>query len=485
MNRFLNSVYAFMVVMILASCGGSSGPLADISGSGIVSDGPITGFGSVILNGTRFDTNAATFTIDGQTAAQTDLKVGQVVRIAGDSDSLTADTVEYDETVKGPVDVEFNATTGELVVMGQMVQVNGMTVLDDGTSPGSNNSVAFDMSTVQVGDVLEVSGLRDNNDHIVATYIEIKDPTQVDDYKVVGVVRNSGGTEFTIDGLTVDYSVATLDNLPGGVPTDDLLVEVKGLKADYNPTTQTLLASKVEAEAGLDAVEDDEVEIEGIVTSDAGLPGGFEIDNVPVSITNSTQFEGGSVANIAEGARLEVEGVFVNDVLVADEIEFEDNEFRIQATVDPGSINATDRTLTLLGIPVKFALDAELEDNSSADIDPFTFADIADGDELQVNGFIDGPDFIATEVRREDISGRVELRGPVSNINLSGSTLTLTILDVALTADSNTNYEGFGDATINQNDFFAALVDNQTVVEARWNAFVDVAAPLDQLELED
>ena len=55
--------------------------------------GPIDGFGSVIVNGVRFDTDNAVIVVDGAAASLSDLEVGQVVVVVGtfDEDGLNGE----------------------------------------------------------------------------------------------------------------------------------------------------------------------------------------------------------------------------------------------------------------------------------------------------------------------------------------------------------------------------------------------------------
>lgn len=75
-------------IVTVAACGGSGStgitgaPPSDdtggITGTGIAfAIGPVTGFGSVIVNGVTYDTSGATFSQDGGVATQSDFKVGQ------------------------------------------------------------------------------------------------------------------------------------------------------------------------------------------------------------------------------------------------------------------------------------------------------------------------------------------------------------------------------------------------------------------------
>jgi cytochrome c-type biogenesis protein CcmE len=51
----------------------------------------------------------------------------------------------------------------------------------------------------------------------------------------------------------------------------------------------------------------------------------FRVNGVPVQTTATTQYEGGLPGDVANGARLEVEGVLDADgILVAEKVELED-----------------------------------------------------------------------------------------------------------------------------------------------------------------
>ena len=56
-------------------------PQATAQSVQVISSGAITGFGSVFVNGVRFETSSAAFMINGKPGTQADLRVGHVVRI--------------------------------------------------------------------------------------------------------------------------------------------------------------------------------------------------------------------------------------------------------------------------------------------------------------------------------------------------------------------------------------------------------------------
>ena len=135
-----------MAAIFLAACGGGGsssapapdpdpnpgGPVQGITGTGFAV-GPITGFGSVIVNGVTYDTDSATFTRDGLAATQSDFSVGQFVIVSGtidDSTSGTADTVIFDDNVDGPV-TSVDDVARSFVILGQTVLVSATTSFDD------------------------------------------------------------------------------------------------------------------------------------------------------------------------------------------------------------------------------------------------------------------------------------------------------------------------------------------------------------------
>ena len=110
----------FTALAVIA-CGGdgSGGMTAGIDRGGItIAQGPITGFGSVIVNGVRFSTTGATILVNGAAATEADLAIGQVVRVEGTVDAGgttgTARSVSFDDNVTGPIESTASIAKGLL-----------------------------------------------------------------------------------------------------------------------------------------------------------------------------------------------------------------------------------------------------------------------------------------------------------------------------------------------------------------------------------
>ena len=147
MHRGKSLAIAAITALFITACssGGSEGTGADggDGGGGVptaVSFGTITQLGSAYVNDVHYVTSSATVKIDDSPSTDDQLKVGQVVVVSGSIDDNgvdgTASSVTVESVVKGPVDVVYNATTRELGVLGQTIQVTDLTIIDDSISGG-------------------------------------------------------------------------------------------------------------------------------------------------------------------------------------------------------------------------------------------------------------------------------------------------------------------------------------------------------------
>lgn len=461
----------------LAACGGGSDRVAGIDGGGspapvandIVAQGRITGFGSVIVNGVRYDTSGATITIDDEPGTESDLAIGQVVVVTGTVNTAgtegTATSVVFDDAVEGPIDA-IDVANGTLTVLGQTVRVNADTSFEDDIEPES-------LEGLSVGDIVEVSGYFDADGVIVATHIELEDAGS--DFEVTGVAQNvdSAAMTFEINALVVDYSMAMLEDFPNGAPEDGQRVEAKGSALGANGE---LLATEVEFEDdGFDLDDGDDVEIEGLITRFASATD-FDVNGLPVTTNGGTEYENGSSADLALNVRVEVEGeIDANGVLVADEIEFEEEGvIRIAAPVE--AVDAD--SLTLLGIQIAVGVQTEFDDQSDADVRSFSLADVNVGDFVEVRAFDDMGALRATRLERDDDDDEVSLRGFVDAV----SDPEFTILGVTILTDGATEFEDDDDSVISAADFFARALGR--LVEAE-GALLNGGILADEVEFED
>ena len=147
-----------LMSLFLVACGGGveSGGTGGNATASYVS-GPITGFGSVIVGGVRFDdSTAAVSDADGGSRSRDDLKLGMTINvrgtpIAGDGSS-SATSIVVGSAIVGPVSV-INVGAATLTVLGQPVDVLATTVFDESLGGG--------IAALSIGDVIEVYALLD------------------------------------------------------------------------------------------------------------------------------------------------------------------------------------------------------------------------------------------------------------------------------------------------------------------------------------
>ena len=323
-NQIKSFISALFSVFLLISCGNGGGGMTaggGIGGTGVISSGTITAFGSIVVNGTEFDTSAAAIIVNGEEIGVGDeivldnLDIGRVVTVEGtgnlDDISAVAVRVIYNDNVSGPVESihDIDATTKEIVVLGQIVRVNAITKFK-GT----------DFDTVAQNDLVEVSGLVDDTGAIRATFLE--KTGEFMSGNVVGVTGfivnlDIGLKTFEINDLTVDYASIDSGDLPQGF-ADGLWVEVEGT---LDAAGGEMRATSIQLGDELGDGNSDQIEVLGFVT-DIVSDFEFTVGNQVVQFDATTLFVDGTSEDILLGAKLEAEGRLVDGILFADEIEF-------------------------------------------------------------------------------------------------------------------------------------------------------------------
>jgi hypothetical protein len=479
MNDFERSAIALATLALLHGCGGggggSAGTLSDggsvagttgsatatnpgigIDRSG-VAIGPITTFGSVVVNGVRYDTSSATILDDDQGIDESALAVGDVVRIEGTIDDSgttgTATRVVYDVDVEGPIGT-IDEAAGQLVVLGRTVLVDRGTVFSMDV-PGRT------LAGLAVGDRIEATGLLAADGALLATRIERSGD---DDLEVEGFVAelDTGAGTFRIGTQLVDYGSATLADFGARALADGQFVDVDG---DTIDGSGVLLAARVELEVGEDGRDDDlfgddddGFEFEGLITAVDGdevtLGAGFT-----VRIAQDASFEDGGRSDLVVGARVELEGeVDAQGLPVATSVDFResiDSEFEGRITaLDPDA-----GTFAFLGLTVRVSATTQFEDDSDAAVRRFSLDDLGVGDFVEVRGAYENGVLTALRVERDDDDDGddsdddvdVEVEGTVEAL----SDVSIEVRGLTFAIDGGTRFE-IDDEDVSREAFLAA-----------------------------
>lgn len=463
---------AVLAVLLLMSCnegtdvatGRTGGTGATAVDNGTVASGSITGFGSVIVQGTRFEVAPTTvIQIDeNATAVEGDLRVGMVVRAegVGDGNGLVAREIAYRANVIGPVETAC-AVNAAMTVLGQAVVVDARTLLDGG----------FQCDATAVGKIVEVSGPSDSSGRIRATYVGLRAAayTSVMALRVRGKAAavDNAAKRFRINGLTVDFAASQLVGFPAsGQLVDGATVSVV---AGALPVQGVLAASKVSVDAYPIVPAGTKAEVEGFVTRFVSVTD-FSVAGKKVTTTTQTTYEGGSASQIALDRKLHVTGVYSNDgVIVASKIEMEDEVLLSQIEGSVTQVNVAAKSISVLGagaVTVQIDSACSFKDDTGSAGQRFDLSKLQVGNKVVLAIKRAGTSLVAVKIERKalvDSSGDAKLRGTVESV----ARPAFTVLGVRVEVSPTAQIRDTQGKSITRDALFALLEAGPAPIEVR------------------
>jgi hypothetical protein len=441
---------AIVALAVLAACGGGSDDSPVPTPATQSAIGVISGFGSVIVNGVRFDDSAAAITMNGAAATRDRLRVGMVVqvrgRIHGDGTGV-AESIQYNRCVQGPI-TAMNRVQNTVTVLGQTVEVDDGTVFDGVT--------LRDMNAFAIGDQVEISCYPDQaRSRLRATRMERQGTFQngVSDVAVKGTVSsfNLAAGTCTIDGQTVNFAAMAPVDRPAGL-ANGMTVEARGRQFANGVLTADMLRDRDRDR--ISRPDGDGLELEGYVADFVSIAN-FKIDGQPVNATNAV-VRNGTAADVANGAKVEAEGTMNNGVLVASVLVLKrQTQVRVEAGLQ--AKNSTQGTITLLGKAFKVNADTELRDRLASRNQPrvITLDALNPADRLEVKAFKDAAgDLVAARVERTEADVLVVVKGP-ADWKLPITSLKLFGIDV--TTGAATRYRDASGTLVDATTFYTAV----------------------------
>lgn len=355
-------------LLSIAGCGGggdagSTSPAANDPSvtATAYTEGTITGFGSVIVNGVRFDDSAASVSDDdGTKHAQDALRLGMRVevdsgRVDATNASARALAVRFGGQVTGPVEA-VNAAGGTLTVLGQGVDVTSTTVFDD--------SLAGGLAAVSISSVLEVHGVRDAaTGRITATRIERKSNATV--YKLRGTVTalDTGNKTLRIGAAVIGYGGLAATAVPTTL-ADGITLRVA---LATTPVAGQWVAQSLGMKLPRPA-DRSEAHVRGAISAFATATS-FSVDGLAVDARNA-RFPDGS-AGLGQGVQVEVHGAMVNGVLIATKVSLEshhrgDDDRKLELHGAITAVDRTAKTFVLRNVTVSYAGNVSYEGGTEA-----------------------------------------------------------------------------------------------------------------------
>lgn len=381
--------------LALAACGGG-GDAADAgtattgtaATAAALTEGTITGFGSIVVNGVHFDETSATVTDDdGMQHPASALKLGMRVQVDSATPDATtasarASAVRFGGQVLGPVEA-VDASAGTLTVLGQGVDVSADTVFDTSLSGG--------LSAVTAGTVVEVHGLRDSaTGRIAATRIEAE--SSPSSYKLRGPVAalDTTAKTFTIGGASISYAGLASTAVPSTL--------ANGVTLRVSLATTALAGVWQASSLGLKTAPSGDratAHLRGAITAFSSSSS-FSVDGIPVDASAATFPDG--TAGLALGVQVDVQGTLTNGTLVATRVALEsrhrgedDRKWQLHGQIT--AIDTVAKTFVVRGTTVSYA--------GTLTYTGGTEASLAVGVKVQVRGSLasDGITVNATTIR--------------------------------------------------------------------------------------
>lgn len=443
----------------------------------IVSSGVITGFGSVYINGVRFNTDNAAFSTDDKDNDSEDaLEVGMVVTLEGamgaNGETPTASKIKYNASAEGPVS-EINLAEQSFTVLGQVYYVDEFTEFDD--------ELTFE--ALLVGDYVEVSAKQNAQEQWLATRVEKSSDSE--DIKLKGTVAelNTESKQFNIGTLVIDYSSADVE----GELANEVMVKIK---ASSEPVDNVLTADEVEVKA-MPFAAGQKVFVEGEI-DDFESASLFEVNDQVVITNEQTVFAVGKLEDLQEGIQVVVSGALNEEnQLVAHLIRFKQaTKLKLEGLVS--EVDEDDNELELMGTTVTINEFTQFIDVSKAKVRRFRLDDINEGDKLVVKAAKVADDVVARQVKRFKVAADVnadefvnKLEGEASAISEMG----FTVEGIRIETSELTKFEAENGDSLLQSEFFELLVEGDEVevkaVQQEDGTFLAVKVEIDNDDADE
>ena len=300
----------------LTGCGGGGvnlgSALPGTGGTGIGVQGTITGFGSVIVNGTKFDDQSAGIYLDGSLASSADLRIGLVANISGSLDAGAANGTA------SRIDV-WSVASGLLHVVdltGTTFQLMGMQFVTD-------------LSTVFEG----IAGIASIASDTTISVWAIQTSADAHQWLATRIKAHTTATNQVVTTGLFNATASTFNGmLLGGIAltgfAEGELIRVAGT---LDITTNTLSVIGFTAIGADDLLPlTGKVELEGVVTrvTDSNH---FALGTVPIDATTADR--GSDTQSISAGTFLEVTGAMQGGILVASKLEIQDSSSAMQVDI--------------------------------------------------------------------------------------------------------------------------------------------------------
>lgn len=347
-------------------------------------------------------------------------------------------------------------------LQGPVTSVSPLKVLEQPILMTSDTVKVF-QSTIQLDNLLSLSGYLNNNNSLKAT--RIMNNESLTHWKVRGFASNINANDFSIGSLKINFGGEQFINCNSGFNNGQHVEVVMASDATYQTgmAIETIISIKC---LKLNQLSEQSTLLPMVLQGFIGQTSGqnFWLDDIFVDTTNDTLYENGEKAFIEEAINVEVQGSFNTQTseIQADIIRFLDTRIAIEFPIEPQDI-VMGESITIQG--VTFLKTPQTKTSSILD------NGIAAAKQIEIQGFVDsaGNAYISKVLDKGTVKyNSVSMRGTINSVN--NPLFSLLSFQVDVTDSLIVN---LGAGVIDVNTFFG-LIEVGSQVEIR-NAIYDRA----------
>ena len=359
-----------------------------IEGTGIVAGaenqliayGPITQFGSIYVNGTKYEIDDAELEFVNDTG-RAELSIGMMVQVQADWQQQTngvfnAQKVTFDHQIEGPINtIVRHGDVTLLNILGTTVVIAGDTAID--------RSIPYQFD---IGSVVTVSGISNEKNQLLATYIALRsdmyhEGQQVELENIVDEISVRDQI-IRLNGMDVDVSQARWKK--GSLETIEITTRVE-IVGQYDVVTNRIIANQVRVKKNdLSLSKGNKLNVDTIVTHYDSISQ-FRVNGYTANASES-EFLRGKPEGLRNGVRVRAAGyINIDGIFEVHTLRIKPNaNFAVKAPVN--SINPITGEIGFLNLKA-YALPDTIYQSKLRSINKyFSINDIEVGDWIEIQG---------------------------------------------------------------------------------------------------
>ncbi len=258
----------------------------------------------------------------------------------------------------------------------------------------------------------------------------------------VWIIPASERRRVVLSGQITDYVSAASFRVRGVPINADEARFRGGVKDDLKDGAFVMVKGRIDgALVKADEVDfrapprDVDFRLTGVVSDYDAAAGTFKLLGIPMQLATGATFDGGTLADLANGALVEVRGSFNGSVFMVVRVVFKPASLPLLIHIEGVISNVSATGFTLNGTEIRIDADTVIKNGP-----------LANGQRVEVKAQLVGTDIVAREVEVQIPGATAMLMGPLSGLDTVAKTFVVQGQTVAYS--SSTEFRGGGEADL-------------------------------------